>query len=76
MGLAACLCLPPPAPQVDRLFQWDSKPNGPIQDALARQSRHTLDEFETRLAEMTLQLNEQARRAGCGGCGACSRRAG
>jgi translation initiation factor 5B len=45
--------------KVDRLFQWNSVANSPIQDALARQEETTMKEFEHRYNQVALQLNEQ-----------------
>lgn len=45
--------------KVDRLFQWNSVANSPIQDAFERQADTTLKEFEHRYNQVALQLNEQ-----------------
>lgn len=45
--------------KVDRIYQWKSVDNSPIQDALERQEPQCIKEFEQRMAEMVLQLNEQ-----------------
>ena len=45
--------------QVDRLFEWDSKANSAIRDALDRQKPHVGGEFEKRLNQAILNLNEQ-----------------
>ena len=45
--------------QVDRLFDWQAVPDTPIQEALARQKPHVRTEFEQRLKQSTLNLNEQ-----------------
>ena len=45
--------------KVDRIYQWDSVENSPIMDALDRQKPQCIKEFEQRMSEMTLQLNEQ-----------------
>lgn len=45
--------------KVDRIYQWDTVENSPIQDALERQKPQCIKEFDQRMTEMTLQLNEQ-----------------
>lgn len=45
--------------KIDRIYQWKSVANSPIQDALERQDPQCIKEFEQRMAEMILQLNEQ-----------------
>ena len=45
--------------QVDRLFEWESKANTGIRDALQRQQPHVNNEFETNLQRAILNLNEQ-----------------
>ena len=44
---------------MDRLFEWDSKPNTAIREALERQKDHVKKEFESTLARSVLNLNEQ-----------------
>jgi len=44
---------------VDRLFDWHAVPDTPIQEALARQKPHVRAEFDQRLKQSTLNLNEQ-----------------
>lgn len=44
---------------MDRLFDWKPVLNAPIQTTLAQQKKHVQDEFETRLRESILNLNEQ-----------------
>ncbi|KAK9832093.1 hypothetical protein WJX81_005641 [Elliptochloris bilobata] len=45
--------------KVDRLFDWQAVPDTPIQEALARQKPHVRAEFEQRLKQSMLNLNEQ-----------------
>ena len=45
--------------KVDRLFNWNSVANSPIQAALERQEDNTMKEFEHRVDQVSLQLNEQ-----------------
>ena len=45
--------------KIDRIYQWKTVENSPIQDALERQEPQCIKEFEQRMSEMTLQLNEQ-----------------
>ena len=45
--------------KIDRIYQWNTVENSPIMDALDRQKPECIKEFEQRMAEMTLQLNEQ-----------------
>ena len=45
--------------QVDRLFEWQAVKDAPIMDALERQKPHVKTEFEQRLRQSILNLNEQ-----------------
>lgn len=45
--------------KVDRIYNWKSVDNSPIQDAMEKQDSQCLKEFEQRLQECSLQLNEQ-----------------
>ena len=45
--------------KVDRIYQWNSVTNSPIRDSLERQDAHSVKEFEHRLQECKIQLNEQ-----------------
>ena len=45
--------------QIDRLFDWKSTADAPIQPTLAKQKEHVRREFEERLAQSILNLNEQ-----------------
>lgn len=45
--------------KVDRIYNWKSVDNSPIQDAMERQDSQCIKEFEQRLQECSLQLNEQ-----------------
>jgi len=45
--------------KVDRIYNWKSVDNSPIQDAMEKQDSQCLEEFEQRLQECSLQLNEQ-----------------
>ena len=57
--------------QVDRLFDWTTHTDAPIQDSFAGQKPHVQTEFRQRYDESKLNLNEQvgpgaALPAGCG----------
>ena len=45
--------------QIDRLFDWKPSADAPIQPTLAKQKEHVRREFEERLAQSILNLNEQ-----------------
>eukprot|EP00884_Botryococcus_braunii_P012838 jgi/Botrbrau1/21555/Bobra.174_2s0055.2 len=45
--------------KVDRLFDWESTKDAPIQDSLAKQKDYVQAEFEKRLKASILALNEQ-----------------
>ncbi|KAK9915050.1 hypothetical protein WJX75_004126 [Coccomyxa subellipsoidea] len=45
--------------KVDRLFEWQAVKDAPIMDALERQKPHVKTEFEQRLRQSILNLNEQ-----------------
>ncbi len=45
--------------QVDRLFEWQGSKDSPIREALDRQKPHVVTEFEQRLQQSILNLNEQ-----------------
>uniref|UniRef100_A0A061RKG6 Eukaryotic translation initiation factor 5B n=1 Tax=Tetraselmis sp. GSL018 TaxID=582737 RepID=A0A061RKG6_9CHLO len=45
--------------KIDRLYDWQSAPNLPIQQALAQQKPHVREEFAERLQASKLNLNEQ-----------------
>lgn len=47
------------AMQIDRLFDWKPAADAPIQQSLAKQKDHVRREFEERLAQSILNLNEQ-----------------
>ena len=52
--------------QVDRLFDWQPVPNAPIQESLASQKENVRAQFEQRLQQTMLNLNEQgAARTAC-----------
>ena len=52
--------------QVDRLFDWQPVPNAPIQESLASQKENVRAQFEQRLQQTMLNLNEQgAARIAC-----------
>lgn len=42
--------------KVDRLYNWQSVPNSPIQDAFARQEEYVRKEFDDRLNQARLVL--------------------
>jgi translation initiation factor 5B len=44
---------------VDRLFDWKSEKDAPIRDSLERQKPHVKAEFEQKLKQSKLNLNEQ-----------------
>lgn len=44
---------------MDRLFEWQSVKDTPIREALERQKPHVVAEFEQRLNQSILNLNEQ-----------------
>ena len=51
--------------QVDRLFDWQPVPNAPIQESLASQKEHVRAQFEQRLQQTMLNLNEQGAPPSC-----------
>lgn len=44
---------------MDRLFEWQGSKDSPIREALDRQKPHVVTEFEQRLQQSILNLNEQ-----------------
>ena len=48
--------------KIDRIYDWQSRANAPVRDALAAQKDATQAEFYRRCDEAKLALNEQARR--------------
>jgi translation initiation factor 5B len=47
--------------KIDRIYDWQSKVNGPVRDSLDAQGKATQEEFARRCNEAKLALNEQAR---------------
>ena len=45
--------------QIDRLFDWKAETDAPIQQSLNRQKAHVQREFDERLKQSVLNLNEQ-----------------
>ena len=45
--------------QIDRLFDWKAQTDAPIQQTLNSQKDHVKREFEERLKQSVLNLNEQ-----------------
>ena len=45
------------------MFDWQSTKDAPIRDALEKQPPHVTAEFERRLAESILNLNEQVQQS-------------
>lgn len=58
-GLQTPVLSPMSAHQVDRLFDWKSEADLPIRESMDRQKPHVLAEFEKRLQQTMLNLNEQ-----------------
>ncbi|BBN08146.1 translation initiation factor 5B [Marchantia polymorpha subsp. ruderalis] len=45
--------------KVDRLYDWKSTTNAPIRNSMKNQSKHVIQEFETRTNQIITQLKEQ-----------------
>lgn len=45
--------------KMDRLYEWIETKDSPIQDSLAKQKKHVIQEFETRVQNVITELNEQ-----------------
>ncbi len=45
--------------QIDRLFDWKAQTDAPIQQTLSSQKDHVKREFDERLKQSVLNLNEQ-----------------
>lgn len=45
--------------QIDRLFDWKAQTDAPIQQSLSSQKAHVKREFDERLKQSVLNLNEQ-----------------
>lgn len=45
--------------KIDRMYNWKVMENGPVRDSLEQQEQATKDEFERRVSDSMLALNEQ-----------------